>query len=192
MKTIKYILLVYGIVLVGVAVYGCKRKEDTVVQEYLIPITSYKKGFNNKAMHWADLQINTERSKRKVFTYSCKALQDSNIVLTLHDSTVYYNGQRLKLVDRKKIKITQMTIDTKKYLNQTTSVGTDLSYIYINDEMGLILTHNLVYDNIVEYNTKVLTEIHNKILTDSLLFIESPFIIKLKREVIELNKSITQ
>ena len=162
-------------------------------ENYIIPITFYKEGFIKREKHTMLVECRNI-DKNKLFTYKCKKLQLGIKILKIDSiGNLSYDNQKLQFIDIKKIKVSNsLVVEVKKYINADTSVLNDLSYFYLNNNDGLILTKNLVTNNIILYNTKRFKNIHEKIVNDSLLFKNSKYVIEMNKDLLKLNDHITK
>lgn len=179
-----------SIFIISILLLSCEYPKKEI-NNYTIPITFYKKGFPNKIDHSMSVEYKNTNGN-KLFTYKCEELQPGIKILKIDSiGNLFYDGQELQLVDIKTMKIGDSLIELKKYINANTSGLYDLSYFYLNDDYGLFLTQNLIYNNIIEYDTERFKQVHKKIMDNTLLFKDSDYVIQMDKELRGLNKNST-
>jgi hypothetical protein len=183
-------LFVYAIFM-AIGYFSCHSNEQTE-SNYKIPIAFYKKGFPKKSTYTMSIRYKRINGK-KFFHYKCEKLQPGLKVLEVDNlGKLFYDNQRLQLVDSAELFVDDSLITVNKYINSGTNETNNLSYFYLNESRGLILVENLVHNNIVEYDTDIFRELHKKIVTGTFLFKESDYVLQLRKELTKLNENITK
>lgn len=154
----------------------CTNKEDVLKYSFLV--SYYKLGYAEIKNKDTMYVVREKKNNNSIFKYKCSKIKEGVDLFEINnDSSVYYNNIQVVKVDIKNLKFKDSTIVVEKYINLNTTSPHGLTDIYFNRKHGLILVKNLVSNNIVEYDTNKFEQIHNKIISDTLLFKDSKEII---------------
>ncbi|MFB9080277.1 hypothetical protein ACFFLS_11710 [Flavobacterium procerum] len=165
---VKYCFFLFLLIL------SCKERKELSVENYLITNRmfnfqiEYSNTFKQRVtiMQQNDCKIFIYHDMESGKNYSLKILNNHNII---------YRGVQIKKVDSKFFKINNSSFDLTKYYFEDKKDYRRDSYLFINNENGIVFTESLNWGTMAEYDIKKFNKIHKLIALKQLGFKDGEF-----------------